>query len=133
MYHSRSPSARRARKQVNALRCCAFTLVRGWAAGQSRARAVARSLHSGAEEAGCQSQGTQLAPTDRTASTVEIGLLPCAVRTEVPGVGVPPTAPNWTGANERAIEEDEPAPPPHGSGAYEITTRTRAGVSRQPY
>ena len=67
MYHSRSLSARRARKQVKALRCCAFTLVRGWAAGQSRARAVARSLHSGAEEAGCQSQGTQLAPTDRTA------------------------------------------------------------------
>ena len=50
-------------------------------------------------------------------STVEIGLLPCAeVRTEVPGVGVPPAAPNWTGANERAIEEDEPAPLPHGSG-----------------
>jgi hypothetical protein len=111
MYHSRSPSARRARKQVNALRCCAFTLVRGWVAGQSRARAVARSLHSGAEEAGCQSQGTLLAPTDRTACrTVEIGLLSCAVRAEVPGVGVPPAAPNWTGANELAIEEDEPAP-----------------------
>jgi len=28
---------------------------------------------------------------------------------------VPPAAPNWTGANERAIEEDEPAPA-RGSG-----------------
>jgi hypothetical protein len=113
MYHSRSPSARRARKQVNALRCCAFTLVRGWVAGQSRARAVARSLH--------RSRGSPLsvsghavvtvgADRPQRMSTVEIGLLPCAVRTEVPGVGVPPAAPNWTGANERAIEEDEPAP-----------------------
>ena len=133
MYHSRSPSARRARKQVNALRCCAFTLVRGWAAGQSRARAVAHSL--------LRSRGSRLSVSGHTLcadrphcmSTVEIGFLPCAVRTEVQGVGVPRIAPNWTGANDARSRKMRPAPARHGKASGMMAIGDGNTNTCQPY
>jgi len=116
MYHSRSPTARGERESKR----MRFGAAHSHWCGMGR-RPV-EGARSGAQFA-LRSRGSRLSVSGHAVgadrphrmSTVEIGLLPCAVRTEVPGVGVPPAAPNWTGANERAIEEDEPAPPPHGT------------------